>query len=453
MPIKLFGTDGIRCEANSEPMTPETIVKIAKATGDILFRYCEDIPDVVIARDTRVSGPMIEAALIAGFSAMGADVHLTGIIPTPAVPFLINMMEADAGVMISASHNPADDNGIKLFSSTGYKLTDEEELDIERSFESKAYNRTVAFPINTGRYYKIADAQKQYIDYLYDSVLGLKLFGLKIVIDCANGAASPIVPELFDQLGAKVYIVNNQTDGERINEHCGSTCPESIQDYVMDYDADLGISFDGDADRVIMCDEYGHILNGDHILGICGIDLIHKNELPHRTIVATQYSNSGLDDTLKKYGGHVVRVLNGDRYVIEKMNQKGYILGGESSGHIIFKLLSFTGDGILTALQVLNIMSEYDVTLSMLRKGITMYPQYQMSVPVSEKKAFDQMPDVKKAIDDVRLKLEHSGRVLVRYSGTESKVRIMVEGQDKSQIESDANYIADAIVKDIGIEK
>jgi phosphoglucosamine mutase len=446
---KLFGTDGIRGRANKFPMTVDIAQALGISVCRILAKKKHVRKKVVIGKDTRTSGDMFEAALASGVCAGGFDVILSGILPTPAVAYLTRLLEADAGFMISASHNPPEDNGIKLFSSDGYKLPDQLESEIETYLLAKSWeNDTVE---SYGKIIHQSDTHQRYIDHVKKSVKHSGNNKLSLVVDCANGAASTVAKPVFESLYDSVTMIHKFAEGQLINDKCGAMDTRSLQKAVLSSKADIGIAFDGDADRLILCDHQGNILNGDHVLAICGRYYLEKNMLPQQAIVATQYSNMGLDDSIRQAGGYVIRVLNGDRYVIEKMRNNNLMLGGEASGHLIFQEHSTTGDGLIAALQVLNVMHHTEKSLAQLKQCISFYPQIIQNVPVSEKKDLQSMPSVMKIINMVSNELADNGRTLIRYSGTENKVRIMIEGKNSQQIERFAKLIAQEIQTHIGV--
>ncbi|OQZ02081.1 MAG: phosphoglucosamine mutase [Candidatus Brocadia sp. UTAMX1] len=448
---KLFGTDGIRGTANRFPMTPELVVSIGKATALIVRgKSGKNRPKVVIGRDTRLSGCMIENALTSGILSAGADVLLVGYMPTPAIAHITKSLNADAGMVISASHNPAADNGIKIFGGDGYKLSDEGEEEIEKYIlteEVKTEHITGDF---IGTAYSISDAKGRYIEFAKASVKGLSLQGLKVVLDCANGAAYDTAPHILRELGAEVVVLNDKPDGLNINLNCGALHPETMMGVVKQEKADIGIALDGDADRVIVCDEKGNNVDGDHIIAICAIHLKEKNLLKKNCVVTTIMTNKGFDIAMDEKGIRVVKTKVGDRYVINEMRKKGYVLGGEQSGHIIFSNYTTTGDGIISALQLLGVMKGKGEKLSKLKECMKSLPQVLVNVNVKEKKDIDNL-EVKKDIRKAEEKLGEKGRVLVRFSGTENLCRIMVEGENKKEISKMANEIAQGIKKEIGV--
>jgi phosphoglucosamine mutase len=446
---KLFGTDGIRGRANQYPMTVDIAQALGISVSKILTTKKNVRHQVVIGKDTRTSGNMFEAALASGLCAGGFDAIHIGILPTPAVAFVTQLLNADAGFMISASHNPSEDNGIKIFSSNGYKLSYQLESEIESYVLAKSWKDDTLG--DYGNIFYFADAPQQYINFVKQSVTGSWNKQLSLVVDCANGAASTVARPIFESLSNSVTMIHEYAEGKSINKNCGAMDTRSLQDTVLKTKADIGIAFDGDADRLVLCDSLGNILNGDHVLAICGRYLLQNNNLPQKTIVATQYSNMGLDDSIRQCGGNVIRVLNGDRYVIEKMRDKNLILGGEASGHLIFQNYSTTGDGLIAALQVLNVMNHTGKTLAQLKECITLYPQVIKNVSVREKKELETMPSVIKLINTVNDDLGTNGRTLIRYSGTENKIRIMIEGKDPQQITNYADQIAQEIQTQIGV--
>jgi len=446
---KLFGTDGIRGRANKFPMTVDIAQALGISVSQILAQKNDVRKKVIIGKDTRTSGDMFEAALASGLCAGGFDVILLGVLPTPAVAYLTQLLNADVGFMISASHNPPQDNGIKIFSSDGYKLSDELESEIEGFVFEKSWEND--YLENYGIISTLSDAQQRYINYVKQSISDSWYQKLSLVVDCANGAASTVAKPIFEFVSDSVTIIHEYADGKLINKNCGAMDTRSLQKAVLEKKADIGIAFDGDADRLVLCDHQGNILNGDHVLAICGRFLLENNKLSQNTIVATQYSNMGLDDSIRQAGGNVIRVLNGDRYVIEKMREKNLMLGGEASGHLIFKHFSTTGDGLISALQILNVMNHTGKPLAQLKQCISFYPQVIKNVTVQEKRNIQSMPSVIKIIDQVNDKLGEKGRSLIRYSGTENKVRIMIEGKDNQEITKYADQIAQEIQTQIGV--
>jgi len=427
---RIFGTDGIRGIANIEPMTVETALKVGRAIG-YLFRNGDSKGRIVIGKDTRLSGYMLEAALVAGICSMGSDALLLGPLPTPGIGFITRDMRADAGIVISASHNPYQDNGIKVFDGEGLKLSDKLEKELEELVFSGRIDHIRPTATQIGKASRVVEAMGRYIVHLKRTFPShLSLEGIKLVIDCAHGATYRVAPAVFSELGAKVVVMNNNPNGTNINERCGAVHPQAMAQRVVEEKAHMGVAFDGDGDRAILADERGNILDGDYILSICGVDLLKKGQLPDNTVVATIMSNMGLELTLAPHRGKVVRTAVGDRYVFERMQQGGYSLGGEASGHIIFKSLTSTGDGIVTALQVLAVMVEQGKSLSELAQGAIRLPQVQRSLSITKKPPLESVPEIQAEIKKAQEALKDRGRIVLRYSGTESKVRIMVEGED-----------------------
>ncbi len=450
MAKKLFGTDGVRGIANKHPMTTEMAMQLGRAAAYV-FKHDNRRSRIVIGKDTRLSGYMIENALAAGICSMGVDVLLVGPMPTPGIAFITASMRADAGVVISASHNPYQDNGIKFFARDGYKLPDEVELQIEDLIFSDRIDSLRPTAEEVGKAFRVDDAIGRYIVFLKHTFpRQLDLTGLKIVLDCAHGAAYKVAPAVLEELGAKVFAYGVSPNGTNINDGCGSTCPEVISEAVLKHGADLGIALDGDADRCIFVDEHGNEVDGDHIMAICGIDMLKRNALPDNTVVATVMSNMGLDIALRKAGGKVVKTDVGDRYVVEEMRRGGYHFGGEQSGHMIFLEHNTTGDGMISALQVLAILQKSGKPLSELASVMTALPQVLVNVRVRERRSLEELPEVQELVTDVESRLGDTGRVLIRYSGTEPLMRIMLEGQDQSEITRMANEIAELVKLKIG---
>lgn len=452
----LFGTDGIRGKANADPVTPETALRLGRAAGFLLrdnkSGIHSDRPRFVIGRDTRLSGPMLEAALVAGLNSVGADAMLAGVIPTPAVACLIRELGADGGVVISASHNPADDNGLKLFGGDGYKLDDALEGRLEELILTEEIDAVRPTGDLLGTISIIDDASHRYTAIAKASVPGMMLHGLRITIDCANGASFETTPSVLRALGAEVSLFHGSPSGSNINKGCGSTYPEEISRLVRETGAQIGISHDGDADRLVLCDELGKIVDGDEILAMTALDALQRGSLAGNTLVATVMSNFGLDDCLEKAGGRVLRTNVGDRYVVEAMRKGNFSIGGEQSGHLIFRDHGTTGDGLLAALQVLRIMTESGRPLSKLRGVLKKYPQAQCNLCVREKPPLDApvLAEVARLIAATEAALTGKGRVLLRYSGTESKIRLLIEGPDETMISEAADSITDALKRAIG---
>ena len=445
---KLFGTDGIRGIANQYPMTAEVALALGRAVAE-RFRSRGRRCRVVIGKDTRLSGYMIESALEAGIVSAGADVMLVGPLPTPAIAFITASMRADAGVVISASHNPYQDNGIKIFASDGFKLPDEVEADIERRMASPERPVPEGEP-RIGKALRIDDAEGRYVQFLKHTFPKTRtLDGVRIVVDCANGAAYSVAPQVFSELGAELRVLSAEPDGRNINDHCGALYPENVVAEVRRTQAAIGIALDGDADRVILIDERGQIVDGDHIMAILGTRLLSRGALPGNTVVSTVMSNMGLERALAAKKGTLLRTAVGDRYVVEAMREGGYVFGGEQSGHIIFLEESTTGDGLLAALQILSVMVEEERPLSELASIMTSYPQVLIHFQVARKIPFDELPASRAVIRRVEEALGSEGRVLVRYSGTESKVRVMIEGADEAKIRSYAEDIVAVMQKEL----
>jgi len=449
---KLFGTDGVRGVANVYPMTAEMAMQIGRAAAYI-FKNGKKRHRIVIGKDTRLSGYMLESALVAGICSMGVDVLLVGPLPTPGIANITSSMRADAGVVISASHNPFEDNGIKFFSRDGFKLPDEMELMMEELIFSKRIDSLRPTAKEVGKAYRIDDAAGRYVVFLKSTFpKDLDLSGMKIVLDCANGAAYKVAPAVFEELGAEVISIGVKPNGFNINADCGSLHPEVMSEAVKLHGADLGIALDGDADRVIFVDEYGNVVDGDRIMAICATDMLKQGTLKHNTLVATVMSNMGLDIAMKRAGGEIIKTAVGDRYVVEEMLKGGYNLGGEQSGHMIFLDHNTTGDGVLSALQVLAIMQGRGKRLSELALVMAPLPQVLVNVRLAQKTDIMQVPEIAKLIRSVEEKLQGEGRVLIRYSGTEPLLRIMLEGSDEGEIRNWANEIAATVSGALGGE-
>jgi phosphoglucosamine mutase len=455
---RLFGTDGVRGVANVYPMTAEMALQLGRALA-YLVRNGPHRHRIVVGKDTRLSGYMLEQAIASGISSMGVDVMLCGPLPTPGIAFLTESMRADAGVVISASHNPYQDNGIKFFSRDGFKLPDEMELDIERlvldaSPEDEGAERFRALrPTATriGKAKRIDDAIGRYVVFLKSLFpKDLTLDGLTVVVDCANGAAYHVAPAVLEELGAKVIAIGVKPDGTNINDGCGAVHPEGMARAIQKHRADLGLALDGDADRVILADEKGKVVDGDAIMALVGRDLIRRGTLAKRTVVATVMSNLGLERSLAEIRGKVVRTAVGDRYVVEEMRRAGYNFGGEQSGHLIFLDHVTTGDGVAAALNVLAVMQREGRPLSALARCFEPVPQALVNVAVRERRPLAELPVVGRAIAGIERALGAEGRVLVRFSGTENKVRVLVEGPDAKRIRAHAELIADELRKAIG---
>jgi phosphoglucosamine mutase len=436
MTRRYFGTDGIRGRAGEEPITADFAEKLGRALVHVL---AIDRPVVAIGRDTRASGPMLEEALARGIASAGGDVRLLGILPTPGVAAYVVDHGLAAGAVISASHNPAHDNGIKFFSGDGFKLPDETEFAIEQQLDAS----TKGAP---GLITPTTDAKDGYVRHALSSLPpSFSLRGLNIAVDCANGAAFETTPAALRALGADVHVFHAAPDGQNINAGCGSTVDGEISRLVKETGAQVGLSHDGDADRLLLCDETGDPLDGDELLAMAGLDLLRRGELPGHTVVATVMSNLGLDEAIEQAGGKVVRSAVGDRYVLEAMRAGGGVLGGEQSGHMIFLRHGTTGDGLVSALQIFRLMAESGKPLSELRKVLHKYPQAQRAVAVKAKPPLETVPEVQAAIAAAEQALAPRGRVLVRYSGTEPKLRILLEGRDAALLEDHADRIASAV--------
>ncbi len=447
---KVFGTDGIRGRANAPPMTPETCMRVGKAVA-LYFskKNARRGHRIVIGKDTRLSGYMIESALTAGIISMGVDVLLVGPMPTPAISHLTKSLNCDAGIVISASHNPAQDNGIKIFGTEGYKLGERAESRIEELLLSEETGPGSGGK-KLGKAFRVKDARGRYIEFTKQSVSSAPLTGLKIVLDCANGSAYSIAPSVFSELGAETVVLNDKPDGLNINLDCGALHPEVIQRAVLEHKADFGVALDGDADRLIVCDECGEIVDGDQLLAIFAKNLLSQGRLKNKKIIATQMSNVGLDIAMNALGVKVERVKVGDKFVMEAMRRNSAVLGGEQSGHIIFKEYSATGDGIISALQLARILKESGRNLSELAGIAESVPQVLVNVRVSEKKPFGKMRAVREKISAAEKGLGKQGRVLVRYSGTENLARVMVEGRNAEKTKGFAEEIAAEIKKEVG---
>ena len=454
---RIFGTDGVRGVANVEPVTAETSLKLGRAAAHVFTRLNPrknpegTRPKIVLGKDTRLSGYMLENALVAGITSMGVDVLIIGPLPTPGVAYITRSLRADAGIILSASHNPYEDNGVKFFRHDGYKLDDQVEQQIEQIVFAGEIDSIRPTAGEIGRAARIDDALGRYVEFAKASFpRGMSLEKMRVAVDVANGAAYKSTPCILRELGAEVTVAHNEPNGININAQCGSIYPEEIQRLVKETGADVGITHDGDADRVLLCDENGEIVDGDEILAIASIDLLRAGRLEQNTVVATVMSNFGLDETLTAEAGRVVRTKVGDRYVIEEMMKKKLNLGGEQSGHIIFRDFTTTGDGIISALQILRIMHQTGQPLSKLKTCLEKYPQAQRNVFVKEKPPLTELSTVMKLVNEAEKELSGKGRVLLRYSGTESKIRLLIEGRELDKIDKQANRIADAIQQAIG---
>jgi phosphoglucosamine mutase len=454
---KIFGTDGVRGVANVEPVTAETALKLGRAAAHVFTQLNPRTipegtrPKIVLGKDTRLSGYMLENALVAGITSLGVDVLIIGPLPTPGVAYITRSLRADAGIVLSASHNSYEDNGIKFFRHDGYKLDDQIEEKIERLVFSGEVDSIRPTAGKIGRAARIDDALGRYVEFAKASFpRRMSLEEMCVAVDVANGAAYKSTPCILRELGADVAVTHNEPNGMNINDGCGSTHPEEIQRIVKQNGADVGITHDGDADRVLLCDENGEIVDGDEILAIAALDLLGAGQLRDNTLAATVMSNFGLDETLAADGGKVVRTKVGDRYVIEEMVARNLSLGGEQSGHIIFRDFTTTGDGIISALQILRIMHTTGQPLSKLKTCLKKYPQAQRNLIVKAKPPIEELREVVKLRDEVERELAGKGRILLRYSGTEPKIRLLIEGREFDKINKQANRIADAIQSAIG---
>lgn len=447
--IKLFGTDGIRGRVNEFPITAEVALRMGKAVANVLHSSGRTRNRVLIGKDTRISGYMLETAITSGLVSMGMDVYLVGPLPTPAVAHLTKSMGAAAGIMITASHNPYEDNGMKIFGPDGYKLSDELENLIERHIMGDEPEAPALHPKQIGKAHRIEDARGRYIEFAKNAANDIPLHGLKIVVDCGNGAAYFIAPLIFKELGAEVITVCNQPDGININDGCGALHPEMAGRLVREHGADLGISFDGDADRVIFTDADGKVISGDRILGLCALGLKEQGKLKKDTLVATVMSNLGLIEAMKNHGINVETTAVGDRNVIECMRKNGYSFGGENSGHLIFGDHVTTGDGILSALQVLRMMIDRKVTLAELAAVMHEYPTELANMPVPSKPPLDTLPKLQALMKQATEEFGESGRHLIRYSGTENKIRVLVEHREAVEVRSWIDRFSSAIHEEI----
>ncbi len=447
----LFGTDGIRGVANVYPMTGEVALQLGRVIAYVV-KHASRRHRIVVGKDTRVSGYILEFAMAAGICSMGVDALLVGPMPTPGIAFLTSSMRADAGVVISASHNPYQDNGIKFFSRDGFKLPDELEERMEALMLDPEVEKCCPTATDVGQAFRLEDATGRYISFLKSTFpKDLSLDGLKIILDCAHGATYKVAPAVFKELGADLVTVGVRPNGKNINLQCGSTYPQTIQTLVKRHDGDLGIAFDGDGDRVIMVDHRGNIIDGDHVLAICAHSMLQAGTLKRKTLVATVMSNLGLEVAIKRMGGKLVRTAVGDRYVVERMLKSDYNLGGEQSGHLIFLDHNTTGDGILSALQLLAVMVRSGKPLAELAGLMEVYPQTLINIKVREKRDVTDFPDIKKAIGAAEKQLGDRGRLLIRYSGTEPKLRIMCEGENHDEIEAIAQELAYLVDAHLGL--
>lgn len=445
---KLFGTDGIRGVANVYPMTVEVALQLGKGCAHI-FNEKNRRHKIVVGKDTRLSGYMIETAITAGICSMGGDALLVGPMPTPGIAYLTVSMRADAGIVISASHNAFQDNGIKVFSHNGFKLPDPIEEQIESLMFSDQLSSSAITANKVGKAFRIDDALGRYIVFLKNTFpQELTLDGLHIVLDCANGATYKVAPIVFEELGAQVTVLGNKPNGENINKNCGALYPGLVSAMVRKKKADIGISFDGDGDRVVLVDENGEIINGDQIMAICANRMFQERRLKKNTLVTTVMSNMGLEVAMQERGIRMLRTNVGDRYVVEEMVKRGCNFGGEQSGHLIFLDQNPTGDGILSALQILAIMQKEEKSLSDLSDIMETFPQKLINVRIKAKRKLEEFPAVTQQIKKVEKKLGQKGRLLVRFSGTEPLIRVMIEGEDEKEIQVLAEETARVIERE-----
>jgi phosphoglucosamine mutase len=445
---KYFGTDGVRGVANTE-LTPELAFRLGRAGAYVLTQQQTAKPVVIVGRDTRASGHLLESALVAGMLSIGVDVIKVGVISTPGVAYLTRKLGGSAGVMISASHNPVEDNGIKFFQADGFKLPDELEDQIEKWIDAEEDTLPRPVGADVGRIHRKYEATRDYVEFL-KSTIDVRFDGIKVALDCANGSASALAPALFEELGARVITMGAEPDGANINASCGSTHPEKLQALVKEEGADLGLAFDGDADRLIAVDARGEIVDGDYILTICGDALKSEGKLAHDTVVATIMANMGFFQAAKELGLHTVQTAVGDRYVMEEMRRGGFNLGGEQSGHIIFLNHNTTGDGILTAIQLVQVLKKTGKPLHELKQKMKKYPQLLVNVRVKDKSGWKENANIRAAISDGEKALEGRGRILVRPSGTEPLLRVMAEGPDEAELDRVVGTIADTVKSELG---
>jgi phosphoglucosamine mutase len=454
---RIFGTDGVRGTANKEPVTAETALKLGRAAGHV-FKTLQSQAlghgrhKIVLGKDTRLSGYMLENALSSGILSMGVDVLFIGPLPTPGVAYVTRSLRADAGIVITASHNPYDDNGIKFFRADGYKLDDSIEHRIEHLVFSGEIESIRPTAEDIGKAVRIDDALGRYIEQAKSSFpRGMTLEGMRIVVDCAHGAAYKSTPCVLRELGADVIVYGNQPDGKNINKDCGSMHPGLMCRKMWEHRADVGLAHDGDADRLLLCDEAGNLIDGDDIMAICALDMLAQGTLAEKTLVSTVMSNAGLDSAVQAAGGRVVRTEVGDKNVIDEMLRSGYNLGGEQSGHMIFRDFSTTGDGLVAALQVLRIMKSKGAPLSRLATCWTRFPQLLTNILVREKKPFEELEELSSLMRAAEKQLqEHGGRALLRYSGTEPKARLLLEGRDSTMLTEWSERISRVLKQQIG---
>ncbi len=447
---KLFGTDGVRGIANQYPMTSEVALALGRAIA-MTSRSGRHRHRIVIGKDTRASGYMLEMAMASGICSAGADVLLVGPMPTPAIAFLTRSMRADGGVVISASHNPYQDNGIKFFGRDGYKLPDAVELTMERYVLENHRSDMRPTKGHVGRASRVDDARGRYLVFVKSSFPeDLDMDGMRVVVDCANGSAYHVAPTIMSELGAIVTTLGVNPDGTNINLRCGSLHPQQMMRLVPKHGAALGMALDGDADRLFISDEKGEEVDGDQIMAICGTYMLQKGTLAKNTLVATVMSNLGLERAIERAGGKVVRTQVGDRYVVEEMRKSGYNFGGEKSGHLVYLDYSTTGDGTLAAIRLIEVMLRTGKPLSELKKVMEIYPQKLINVKVARKEPINDIPDVQKALKAMKDEFGHDGRAVVRFSGTEALARVMVEGANEDRVTYWAEELAAVIAKALG---
>ena len=447
---RLFGTDGIRGVANIEPMTAETALQVGRAVA-FLFKRKGHRTKIVIGKDTRISGYMLEEAMVSGVCSMGGDAYLLGPLPTPGIAKMIQSQRADAGIVISASHNPFQDNGIKIFAANGCKLPDNKEDEIEELIVSQRLKGQLPAPEDLGKAYRIEDAEGRYIVFLKNTFpKELSMEGLKIVLDCANGATYKVAPHVFWELGADVHTIHVSPDGMNINHNCGAMHTEALAEAVLKEKAAVGLAFDGDGDRLIAVDEKGKQVTGDTIIALCARVLQKEGKLKNSAVVTTVMSNSGLSMTFREMGIRHLRANVGDRYVLEKMLAEGAVMGGEDSGHIIFLEHHTTGDGIISGLQLVATLLKEEKPLSELAAMVPVNPQLLINIEVKSKPDLQTIPEVQQVIEQAEQELGDTGRVFVRYSGTQQLCRVMVEAPTREMTESYCKKIADLVQKHLG---
>jgi phosphoglucosamine mutase len=447
---KLFGTDGVRGTANIHPMTSEVALSLGRVLAHI-SKNGHKRHRILIGKDTRLSGYMLEQAMASGICSMGSDVLLVGPLPTPAISYLTNSMRADAGVMITASHNPFQDNGLKFFGADGFKLSDAKQTQMEELYSNNDIDSHRPVNNEVGKAFRVEDASGRYISYLKGTFPeGLDLEGVKIVLDCANGAAYDLAPSVLEELGAEVFLLGVSPDGKNINDQCGALYPKRMQEIVKRKGADMGIALDGDADRVVICDENGDLIHGDALLALVAQEMLRRGKLAKKTLVTTVMSSLALDHLVESWGGETIRVDVGDRNVVAKLRSEGLNLGGEQSGHIVFLDQAKTGDGMIAALNMLALQKESNKTLSELSQIFQPYPQVLLNVDVKDKKEFSSVPELKIEIDKVEASLNGQGRLLLRYSGTEPVARVMIECSQGKHIQSMAEGLVSCIQKNLG---